>query len=649
MATTAQININVNASQAENSVNNLNKDLQNSSKSFNNLKSELRSITQELQGLDAGSKRFQELSQRAGELRDRIQDTNAVITATAGNVTENFGKALGNTVQIGVAGFQGLMAAQTLFGIENEDLQKTIAKMTALLNLSQALTTFGGLSDKLTEIKAGFTPILQSLGLLQVKQTQVAVATATADAALVGESVAAGGAAVSTGFFAAALNALPLIAVVTALGLLVAGLINYASGVDEASEKEKKKTEELEKAKKAQEEYNASVIASSDLFASQISGFVSLTAQIKASLPGSKERLALIRLSNATYGTTIQNLKDEKLFQDKVTKAVSDYIAFARVKFRLQANEKAIEAEFSKQETTISKLSGSLGILNAAQKAYITNFARQVQAGKEVVGNLNILDAGFLQQGKQFQILQNDVFDYLGSIRISNNVIEGYGSTINELNKEINSTSNALFKAADSNNTFTNTVKDNTGAVDDYGDALSAIKKIQEEADRSETELLKERSERGDRTVDIVQREKQVKLDEIRVVYEATRINIEKTVKDKKKQNELIKNLEDAYTEFTKTEGERRREIDIYNAEQRVKTNVETLKLLRLEENALQTEIRFGDGDTNDTLKALSNQRLQNELDNIESRLKFEQLSVKEYEKLQNDKLVIEKVFLENK
>ena len=241
MATTAQININVNATQAENSVSNLNKDLQNSSKSFNNLKSELRSITQELQGLDAGSKRFQELSQRAGELRDRIQDTNAVITATAGNVTENFGKALGNTVQIGVAGFQGLMAAQTLFGIENEDLQKTIAKMTALLNLSQALTTFGGLSDKLTEIKAGFTPILQSLGLLQVKQTQVAAATATADAALVGEAVAADGAAVSTGFFAAALNALPLIAVVTALGLLVAGLISYASSSDEATEKEKRK------------------------------------------------------------------------------------------------------------------------------------------------------------------------------------------------------------------------------------------------------------------------------------------------------------------------------------------------------------------------------------------------------------------------
>ena len=691
MATTAQININVNATQAENSVFNLNKDLKatekeldriikvfgdnskeadkfrtklanleveiyklggttdDAAKSQTSLKTELRKVTQELQGLEPGSKRFVELSQRAGQLKDTIQDTSAVIKATAGNITENFGKALGNSVQIGVAGFQGLMAAQTLFGIENEDLQKTIAKMTALLNLSQALTTFGGLSDKLTEIKAGFTPILQALGLLQVKQTQVATATVLADAALVGESVSAGGAAVSTGFFAAALNALPLIAVVTALGLLVAGLINYATSTDEAAEKEKKRKEELEKSKKAQEEYNAAVKASSDLFASQISGFVSLTAQIKASLPGSKERLSLIKQSNATYGTTIQNLKDEKLFQDKVTKAVSDYIAFARVKFRLQANEKAIEAEFSKQETTITKLAGSLGSLNTAQKQYILGFARQVQAGKEVVGNLNILDAGFLQQGKQFAILQDDVFNYLGSIRISNNVIEGYGSTINELNKEINSTSNALFNAADAGDKHTDGIKDNIDAVDDYGDALSSIKKIQEEGQRSETELLKERIERGDRTIDIVQREKQIKLDEIKVVYEATKININKTVTDKKKQTELLKNLEDAYTEFTKNEGERRRELDIYNAEQRVKTNVETLKLLRLEENALQTEIRFGDGDTNDTLKALSNQRLQNELDNIDSRLKFEQLSVKEFEKLQNDKLVIEKVFLENK
>jgi uncharacterized coiled-coil protein SlyX len=166
MAQTAQININVNASQAEKTVGDLNSELQQTTKSFNSMKAELRAITQELQGLEPGSKRFQELSTRAGQLRDTIADTNNVINATAGNITENFGRALGNTVQIGVAGFQGLMAAQTLFGVENEDLQKTIAQMGALLNLSQAIETFGGLGDKLVEIKAGFTPVLQQLGLM---------------------------------------------------------------------------------------------------------------------------------------------------------------------------------------------------------------------------------------------------------------------------------------------------------------------------------------------------------------------------------------------------------------------------------------------------------------------------------------------------
>ena len=103
----------------------------------------------------------------------------------------------------------------------------------------------------------------------------------------------------------------------------------------------------------------------------------------------------MIRQSNATYGTTIKNLKDEKFFQDQVTKSVADYIAFSRVKFRLVQNEKAIEVEFSKQETAIKKLSGSLGILNQDQKNYITTYARQVQSGEALVGNLDILKAGF--------------------------------------------------------------------------------------------------------------------------------------------------------------------------------------------------------------------------------------------------------------
>ena len=166
MATTANININVNSKEAQKNVDKLSSSINGATQTSANLKVELRQITRELQNLEPGSARFNELSTRAGQLRDTIQDTNSVINATAGNVTENFGRALSNTIQIGVAGFQSLMAIQTLFGSENEELNKTLVRFSALLNLSQAIETFGGLGDKITEIKAGI------MGLVGATQAQ---------------------------------------------------------------------------------------------------------------------------------------------------------------------------------------------------------------------------------------------------------------------------------------------------------------------------------------------------------------------------------------------------------------------------------------------------------------------------------------------
>jgi hypothetical protein len=342
MATTAQININVNASQADKTVQQLNKDLTAAGGSAASLRTELRKVTQELQGLEPGSARFTELSKRAGELRDTIEDTSASIKATAGNQVEVFGKALTSTISVGVAGFQALQSAQVLFGVENEDLQRSLAQMGALLNLSQAIETFGGLDQKLIEIKAGFTPVLQSLGLMATTQTEVAVATGAADAALVGEAVAADGAAVSTGFFSAALNALPLVAIVTALGLLVAGLISYASASGDAEKEEKKRKASLEALKKAQKEQTQFVREES-------SEFTTLIYQLKATNAGSERRQELIKQINTEYGTTLQNLSDENLFQEQLNQSVQDYITLQYNRFKLNKNQEYIDQQNQKR------------------------------------------------------------------------------------------------------------------------------------------------------------------------------------------------------------------------------------------------------------------------------------------------------------
>ena len=157
MAQTAQINIKVDGKQAEQSVNQLNQSVQGTSKNFQSLRTELRQITNELNsGLEPGSQRFEELTLRAGQLRDTIEDTQAVIRATAGSAIENLGTGLQGVASVGINAFQGITSAAILFGNENENLQKQLVKLQAIANLAQAINSFGGLKDTIVQVRASF-------------------------------------------------------------------------------------------------------------------------------------------------------------------------------------------------------------------------------------------------------------------------------------------------------------------------------------------------------------------------------------------------------------------------------------------------------------------------------------------------------------
>ena len=457
MAVTAQININVNSKEAQANTDKLSQSINNAGKSSLSLKNELRQVTVELQGLAPGSARFQELSQRAGQLRDTIADTSAVINATAGNAVENLGKALGNSIQLGVAGFQALSSAQVLFGSDNEELNKTLAKMGALLNLSQAIQTFGGLGDKLTEIKAGFTPLLQSLGLMATQQTTVAIATGAADAALVGEAVAAEGAAVSTGFFAAALNALPLVAIVTALGLLVGGLITYASSSGKADEASKKRKESLKKQR--EEEQKAT-----ETIAKESAEYVGLIYQLKATNVGSEERKKLIKDINATYGTTLKNLSDEKKFQQQLNLEVANYIAYQKAKFQLQKNEEAIGKNLEKQSALEKELT-------KAQELYNREFNIKLKQDDLYAGTR---EANL----KKYQASINRI---KGEIDAANKRLESYGKVAVDVNAVIKDVTKGGKQYGDQLKDNNKDIKDNNGSTEDAIDVNEKYAKVLEE------------------------------------------------------------------------------------------------------------------------------------------------------------------------
>lgn len=145
--------------------------IQEAADASGSLKQQLREITQELQGLEPGSARFQDLTQRAGQLRDTIADTNAVINATSGAPLENLGKGLQGVASIGLNGFQGIQGAMQAFGAKGEALQEGMAKLQGIMAMTQAIESFGALGDQITNIKAGFTAFTNSakIGLQGVK------------------------------------------------------------------------------------------------------------------------------------------------------------------------------------------------------------------------------------------------------------------------------------------------------------------------------------------------------------------------------------------------------------------------------------------------------------------------------------------------
>jgi len=59
------------------------------------IKKELKEVQDRMIGLSAGSDEFVKLSQKAGELRDRMKDVKEAVNSNAGPAIESFGNNLG--------------------------------------------------------------------------------------------------------------------------------------------------------------------------------------------------------------------------------------------------------------------------------------------------------------------------------------------------------------------------------------------------------------------------------------------------------------------------------------------------------------------------------------------------------------------------
>lgn len=306
------------------------------------LKTELRKLTNELARMESTDPRFAEMAARAGELKDKIQDTQAVIKGTAGSAVENLAGAFGKAGQIGIGAFQGIESSMVLFGVQSESVMQTMVRLQALAGLTDAFEMLGGLGDKITEIKAAVTAAIPKItAFIGLKKADTVVTTA--------ETVATEGATVATTLLGRAMKALPFFLIIGAVAALVAAFVDWNDKTNKQEQEAQKLRLENEKLLKSQKEQ-------ADAVSQESSKFVGLINALKQTNANSKERKQLIKDINKEYGTTIKNMSDETMFQQQLNGLVRDYINLQTAKYKMEKVGTYIQKNLALQDLEIQKL-----------------------------------------------------------------------------------------------------------------------------------------------------------------------------------------------------------------------------------------------------------------------------------------------------
>jgi hypothetical protein len=275
------------------------------------------------------------MAQQAGELRDKIQDTQGVIKATAGSAIENLGGAMATAGQVGIAAFQGVESAMVLMGVESEAVLQSIQKLQALAGLSDALAVLGSIGDKFTEITAG----IQAFGSKAI--------TAFNGMTTAGKAFA-----------------------VTGIGLIVTALGYAVANWD-------KITAALSRQTVAQKISNDVTKQAIQSISGELNAADKLSKQLKDETLSRAEKIKKVKEFQAAYPGLLQNMNLETLSIDQINNQLVKNIEL----LKLQSKQKAIQSLREQEFTKLLKVQSNTAEENVKENnnavtAFIGNFSK---------------------------------------------------------------------------------------------------------------------------------------------------------------------------------------------------------------------------------------------------------------------------------
>ena len=234
---------------AENLSLNVTVDTTGATSSVGSLKKQLREAQQDVMALadkfGATSKEAINAAKRAAELKDAIGDAKALTDAF--NPDAKF-KALTSSLSGLAGGFGAIQGAMALFGVESDNVQKTLLKVQSAMAISQGLQSVGESIDSFRQLGA----VIQNSTLFQKANT-----AATQAAAVVQKLFTGSVDTTSTGFknLKVAMAATGIGLLIVAIGALIANFDELTNAISNTSDVEQEHSKAQEAASKAVADY----------------------------------------------------------------------------------------------------------------------------------------------------------------------------------------------------------------------------------------------------------------------------------------------------------------------------------------------------------------------------------------------------------
>jgi len=264
------------------------------------------------------SQEFINMAVRAGELEDQIGDVSACVRVLASDTKYIDAGVEAMTALAG--GFAAAQGAAALFGGENEEVNKTIQKVTGAMAVLQGIQAVANALNKDSTLSV----------LLMSRAQTGAVASTTALAAAEGaEAGATVAATTATEGFTAALLANPVTAILVGIAALVTALIAFSSSSNDAEKATKSLNDALEDQKLLLDLDEASLKRRTDLQVAQAKAAGKAESEV-TTIEGKalQERLALRRAAfdeflkqyNDQDKRRLLSAEDNKKLEDELIK-----------------------------------------------------------------------------------------------------------------------------------------------------------------------------------------------------------------------------------------------------------------------------------------------------------------------------------------